>query len=160
MEQVNKRKGEHDPMRFMEIYKTKHQQQTANGDVDIESDVDKTSNAASTIPASMVEESRTMLHQHIAELEMTSQISMTGGGGGGVRGRGMTRVDHLKEMKNQAVSPIVFPGGGRAPVTLTQTFTQRSYTTTTGAAAAAHFIPGEFCLEILPGIIIIITVGK
>ncbi|VUZ44888.1 unnamed protein product [Hymenolepis diminuta] len=138
MEQVNKRKVEHDPMRFMEVYKTKHQQQTANGDVDIDSDVDKTSNAASTLPASMVEESRTMLHQHIAELEMTSQVSMAGGGGG-VRGRGMTRVDQLKEMKNQAVSPIVFPGGGRAPVTLTQTFTQRSYTTTTGAAA--HFIP-------------------
>nr|CDS26812.2 Serine rich adhesin for platelets [Hymenolepis microstoma] len=139
MEQVNRRK-ENDPLRFMEVYKAKHQLQTANGDVGIDSDVDKTSDAASTLQASVLEENRTVLHQHIAELEMTRQISM--GGGGGLKSLGMTRVDHLKEMKNQALSPIVLPGTGRAPVTLTQTFTQRSYTTTTGAAAAAaHFIP-------------------
>ncbi|VDO12018.1 unnamed protein product [Rodentolepis nana] len=138
MQQIDRRK-EYDPLRFMEVYKAKHQLQTANGDVDIDSDVDKTSDAASTLQASAFEENRTVLHQHIAELEMTRQISM--GGGGGLKGLGMTRVDHLKEMKNQALSPIVLPGTGRAPVTLTQTFTQRSYTTTTGAAATAHFVP-------------------
>lgn len=185
---VQKRSSvESDPLRFMEVYKMKRQQMpydrvppsrkdsNVNGISDIKSDMDKTSDAASTLP-SMLEDSRPVgpvaerrmapdalglsltaeLHryetlsasdQHIAEMEMTRQISLAKLGS---RGRGMTYVEHLQEVENQAMSPIVLPLRGRVPVTLTQTITQRSFTTsTTGAAATAQFMPSKFSL-ILP----------
>ncbi|VDK31872.1 unnamed protein product [Taenia asiatica] len=208
-------KSESDPLRFMEVYKQKCRQLTTHprGDSHTEasprathqvrvsgthfnhggctsaSEVDKTSEAASSIP-SLVEEAvhptrqvtshrhqmevqqrqrlapaalglslTAELHryetlsaseQHITNLEMTRQISQAqaeelsiyhlskAGYLHEAQGSGscMMRVEHMKELKNTAVSPVVFPRVSE-PVTLTQTITQRSFTTTATAATTA-----------------------
>ncbi|KAL5969574.1 hypothetical protein TSMEX_002698, partial [Taenia solium] len=208
-------KSEPDPLRFMEIYKQKCRQLTTHprGDSHTEasprathqvrvsgahfnhggctsaSEVDKTSEAASSIP-SLVEEAihptrqvasgrhqmevqqrqrlapaalglslTAELHryetlsaseQHITNLEMTRQISQAqaeelsiyhlskAGYLHEAQGSGscMMRVEHIKELKNTAVSPVVFPRVSE-PVTLTQTITQSFTTTATAATATA-----------------------